>query len=551
MTINYIANDPAAAAIPVQSIAASPNRPAGRLTFNVTSLPPEQVYSVETDEFVAWQARETALRTIETFEHFTGPLRGWIDRPSKLRLDLVPNEGVELNAYYNRNSVSFFSFPLGDGRIVFSGASADVVAHEVGHAILDALRPDLWGVDMFEVSAFHEGFGDCIAIMNALADQDIRMALLAASPQLDTPNFVEGTAEELSLAIGTAISPNHNAAQPRRAINAFKWVLPQSLPDDGKPSVLIEEIHSFGQLTSGCYYQLIREIFQAGPGGEAGLLHACQDATRLLARAAAEAPIRPRFLETVGRTMILADRNLFGGTNEAHIRAAFEHHGLSLSVTSFLTPRVALVPASAKSKTAGKAVNAMSLSVSAKRLLNDVLEVAPKEKLTRSAFTVAGPDTAQMTALRAVDLTGLSEGLTNVKSYNPCSALVGSSGGTAAILGAVDPAAVMSNEVRSYVATLIRRGLVIFRRPEVRSVRSDRLARQPTRSRQDRKARAERGPRQALGICQKQIDPHMPCGDGTTKWCSSGSESVCGCHPLRWRCDADETHLDQSSTARL
>ncbi|MGQ0446255.1 MAG: hypothetical protein ACT4O2_14300 [Beijerinckiaceae bacterium] len=431
------------------------------MTFNVTSLPPEQVYNLGSNEFVAWQAREAALRTLATFENFAGPLRGWTGRPTKLKLDLIPNEGVDLNAFYNRSSVSFFSFPLAGGRMVFSGASADVVAHEVGHAILDALRPDLWDVDMFEIAAFHEGFGDCIAVMTALADRDIRTALLAATPQLNTQNFVEGTAEELSLAIGTAVSPTHNAAQPRRAMNTFEWALPQSLPDDGNPGVLISEIHSFGQLTSGCYYQLIREVFQAGPGGEAGLLQACQVATRLLAQAAAEAPIRPRFLETVGRTMVLADRNLLGGANETHIRTAFERHGIPLSVTNFLAPRVALTPASAKkSKVAGKGANVASLSAPAKRVLNDVLEVAPNEKLTRSAFTVAGPDTAQKTTSRVVDLTGISGGLTNVKSYNPYSVLVGSSGGVPAVLGAVDPAAVISNEVRSYVATLIRRGQV-------------------------------------------------------------------------------------------
>ncbi|MCK1516286.1 hypothetical protein IVB22_28015 [Bradyrhizobium sp. 190] len=537
MTINYIANDPAVAAIPAQSIAASPNRPAGQMTFNVTSLPPEQVYSLGTNEFVAWQAREAAFRTLETFENFAGPLRGWTGRPAKLKLDLIPNEGVDLNAFYNRSSVSFFSFPLGGGRTVFSGASADVVAHEVGHAILDALRPDLWDVDMFEVPAFHEGFGDCIAIMAALADQNIRTALLAASPQLNTPNFVEGTAEELSLAIGTAVSPTHNAAQPRRAMNAFKWVLPQSLPDDGNPGVLINEIHSFGQLTSGCYYQLIREIFQAGPGGEAGLLQACQVATRLLAQAVAEAPIRPRFLETVGRTMILADKNLFGGASEAHIRTAFGHHGITLSVTNFLAPRMALTPASTKkSKTAGKGANLASLSAPAKRLLNDVLEVAPKGKLTRSAFTVAGPDTAQMTTYRAVDLSGLSEQLTNVKSYNPYSALVGLSGGAPAVLGAVDPAAVISNEVRSYVATLLRRAQVDLTppgkaKPAAKAASPGATAKKKKAAKAARKGRKKRG----AGYLSEK-------GRATHVLRLQGKEVVlerigfaCGCHPLRWR----------------
>ena len=540
MTINYLANDPAVAAIPAQSITPSPDRPTGRMTFTVTTLPSEKVYNVGTDEFVAWQAREAALRTLETFENFAGPLSGWTGRPTKLKLDLIPNEGVDLNAFYNRSSVSFFSFPLGGGKAVFSGASADVVAHEVGHAILDALRPALFDVDMFEVPAFHEGFGDCIAIMTALADQKIREPLLAASPKLDTPNFVEGTAEELSLAIGSAVGPNHNAAQPRRAMNAFRWTMPQSLPDDGKPGVLINEIHSFGQLTSGCYYQLIREIFLAGPGGDAGLLQACQVATRLLTRAAAEAPIRPRFLESVGRTMILADNNLFGGANGTHIRKAFEHHGIALSVTSFLAPRIALTPANAKpSKTAAKGA---TLSAQAKRLLYSVLEVAPTEKLARSDFTVAGPETAQMTAYRTVDLTGLSERLANVKSYNPYSALVGSSGGAPAILGAVDPAAVVSNEVRSYVATLIRRRQVDLTPPgkATAAARGGSAKKKPGGSVKKKMAaragRKRRKKRSGAGYLSEE-------GRATHVLRRSGQEVIlerigfaCGCHAPRWRC---------------
>lgn len=185
------------------------------MTFNVARLPAERPYDFGTEEFVAWQAREAALRALQAFETFAGPLRGGSGKAAKPKLDLVANQGSDLNAYYNRASVSFFSFTLGNGEVVFSGASTNVVAHEVGHAIRDTLRPDLWDVDLFEVPAFHEGFGGCIAIMTALADRDIRTALLAASPKLDTVNFVEGMAEELSSAIGAAVSPTHNAARPR------------------------------------------------------------------------------------------------------------------------------------------------------------------------------------------------------------------------------------------------------------------------------------------------------------------------------------------------
>jgi hypothetical protein len=125
-----------------------------------------------------------------------------------------------------------------------------------------------------------------------------------------------------------------------------------------------------------------------------------------------------------------------------------------------------------------------------------------------------------MTTNRAVDLTGLSEGLTNVKSYNPYSALVGSSGGAPAILGAVDPAAIISNEVRSYVATLIRRGQVDLSRPGAAKPRN--------------RKRTGRG----AGYLSETNRP-------THALRRRGDELVlerlcfaCGCHPLLWRGDA-------------
>ena len=392
MPINFISNDPAIPGAAVQAITPTPDRTASKATFVVDQLPSEQVYSAGSVDFVAWQAREAALRALVTFETIAGALPGWIGDASRKQLDLYPNFGQDLNAYYDRGSISFFEFPV-MGRTIYSGASTDVVSHETGHAILDALRPDLWDVSMVEVQAFHEGFGDCIALMTALSDRDTRLAILQNDPTLSNANFVEATAEELSAAIGTEISSNHNAAEPRRALNTFRWAFPQSLPMNGKPGVLINEIYSFGQLTSGCYYDVICEIFRAGPGGEANLWQACQTATGLLALAVKAAQVRPRFLEAVGRAMIMMDRQQHAdaggaGQNEPHIRAAFERHGIALSVTSFLAPRAALAAKKAAAgRKAGQAPQAL-LSISARRQLRSSLKSTRRQNSRQEHSTL-------------------------------------------------------------------------------------------------------------------------------------------------------------------
>lgn len=466
MPINFITNDPAVQGAQAQSIQATPNRTGNGVNFVISNLPAQQVYAPGSNEFVAWQAREAALRALNTFESIAGPLKGWMGNTNKKNLALIPNGGQDLNAYYDRSSVSFFEFPLGQTTL-FSGASTDVVAHEVGHAILDALRPDLWDAKMIEVPAFHEGFGDCMTIMTAMSDQATRIAILQNDPNLSQANFVEAMAEELSFGISQAMGPNHNAARPRRARSAFQWALPQSLPADGNASVLINEIHSFGQLTSGCYYELIREIFLGNPAaGEAALWQACQTATKLLAKAVAEAPIKARFLETVGRTMILVDRSENNGANENFITAAFQRHGIMLSVATFLAPRALLGsprPGARRPAKRGRPKNAAAMfSAPTRRFLHSLLEAGPNEKLETTYFEPAEQTTAQVVAYRGVDLTGVSERLSNVKAYTPYSALVGTEDGAPALLGAVDPGAIISYEVRNYVQTLVQRGQIDF-----------------------------------------------------------------------------------------
>lgn len=461
MPINFITNDPKASGASVKTITPRPDRPPTKMSFNVTALPPPAVYATDTVNFVAWQAREAALRALITFEKIAGPLVGWTGKAAKKKLDLHPDLGEDLNAYYDQESVSFFEYKIGT-KIVYSGASTDVVAHEVGHGILDSLRPDLWNVNMMEVGAFHEGFGDCIAVMTALSDRPTRIAILKGNSRLTKGNLAEATAEQLSWAIGKVAGPNHNAAKPRHARNKFEWAFPSSLPMNGKPGVLINEIHSFGQLTSGCYYDLIGEIYRAGRSGQARLWRACKKATELLALAAKSAPVKPRFLESVGRAMILADRQLGTGAdgtglNEAHIRTAFERHGITLGVGSFLAPRAPLARRAGARRAA--------LSSPAKSTLRSILDAGPNATLETRPFALGRPGVTEVTGYRAVDLSGLSARLKNVKAYTPQVAIVGHAAGATAILGSVESSASVEEEVRDFVATLVQRKLIDFEGP--------------------------------------------------------------------------------------
>ena len=459
MAINYISNDPLAGAPVNVQIAAVADRSATSVRIVVSGLAPQGPYAPGTREFVAWQSREAAFRTLDVFEQVCGHLIGWQGSSTRKTLRLLPLAGNDLNAYYDRNSVSFFEAPVG-ATMVFSGASADVVAHEVGHAILDALRPDFWNVQLMEVAAFHEGFGDCIAVMFALSDRATRQALLAAPGGLGTANFVEATAEELSDAIRRAVGPNHNAAAPRRALNTYQWALPATLPANGPPGTLINEPHSLGQLASGIYYDLIAAFFATGSGSEANLWTACQQATRLIVDAARQCPVAPRFFESWGRTMLALDHARSGGANAGTIKAVFQAHNIPISSAGFLSPQASLT--SGKRKRRAKSKGGTRVTPTARTRLKQILNLAPDTVLHTRSLDLGDEPVTEISTEVEVDLTGLSERLTNVKSSVPRPILVGDTDGTEAVLGAIQPAVLLSSAVREFVETLVTRRSIAF-----------------------------------------------------------------------------------------
>jgi len=451
VTIAFVPNDPGAGKPATRRVKPHADRKAGQTGFTFGALPAQEVYAVGTPDFLMWQSREAALLTLDVWEDMAAPLAGWAGVASRKKLRLLALAGNDLNAYYDRRSLSFFASAVG-GRTFYSGASTDVVAHETGHALLDAIRPDLWDSMFFEVSAVHEAFGDCIAMAVALHDRETRRALLEESADLGRANFVEAWGEDLSAAVRRTLGAQHNAALPRRGLNAFRWQFNDSLPDHGPAGLLINEIHSFGQLFSGCFYDLIRRLYQAGPRGEAGLLSAAKAAGRLLAAAIGKAPHLPRFMQSVGRTMVLEEETIFGGRHRAHIRDAFAAHGIGLGAAEMLAPRTAIGDAPQLRIGAQR----VSITKPAATALRRHLHADASAKVEMRPLDIGGRRVAEARHHRKVDLTGLAAYLKGVSARGVEPVLLQRSAGRAAILGSVPDGISTEEEVRRFVASLVR-----------------------------------------------------------------------------------------------
>mgnify|MGYP001283952724 CR=1 FL=1 len=456
MAIRFIPNDPLAGAsapgLRVQARRA--NRPTSRVGFTFSNTAAEGLYDPGTAPFLYWQCRDAGVLALEAWEASAGPQAFW--QGARRRLRLLQDRGVDLNAFYDRQSFSFFHRPI-QGRTYFSGASTDVVAHEIGHGLLDAIRPDLWTSPFLETGAFHEAFGDCMAVLTALNDGDTRTRLLALTTTLRRRNFVEATAEELSDGI-RRLAPNHNAAAPRRAYNTFQYQIPETLPDDGGPGALINEVHSFGMLFSGCFYDLIANIFASQSSKTSTtLLSSARTAGAILARGARTATITPRYFQSVGRAMVLADQQLHGGANRERISAAFQRHNILLGTNAVLAPSMLLEGRAPK-----VGARTATLERRAQRDLAERLGVSRGARLSVEVSELAGQGVARVVHTQEVALDALDRRLRRVTIAAPVPVIVGSSGRRAAVLGAMPDPTNTEREAQAFVRSLLRHGQVQF-----------------------------------------------------------------------------------------
>ena len=455
MSIRFIPTDPDAGpfAPGIRTQAKRPNRPAGRAAFTFVDAVPQGTFAPGTPEFLFWQCREAGLAAIDAWEAFAGPLTAW--QGNRKRLPLRQDAGDDLNAYYDRDSFSFFHRTVAS-TTYFSGASADVVAHEVGHGLLDALRPDLWDAAFLEAGAFHEAFGDCMAVLTALHDTETRAKLLAAAPTLRKKNFVESTAENLSDAI-RRLQPTHNAAEPRHAFNTFKYQIPETLPDSGGPGELIDEVHSFGMVFSGCFYDVLAAIFTGSSAQtEASLLAAAGTAGSLLVAAAASAVITPRFFQSVGRAMVLADEQQNGGANRALIREAFGRHDIMLGADALLAPTTVLDGAAPSSRERAR------LGAPTRRDLSARLRLPPGARLSVGTTELSGREFTHVVHTRRVPLGDVDKRLKGVSIQAAVPVIIGDSGGRAAVMGSLPETVSTEREVHSFVASLLEHSQIEF-----------------------------------------------------------------------------------------
>lgn len=367
--IRVFLNDPAARGQRAVSSEAPRDTERSPWGFHVEGREPRpRAYEPDTPEFLHWQIASALERGRALWSRLLPKAGKWI--PGRV-LPVVPVEGEGLNAFYDRIALHFFrDVDSKTGAIVQSGDSPDVVTHEQGHAVLDAIRPDLWDAPHFEVAAFHEAFGDVAAILVALEEPELVAAVLEETRgSLDASNLVSRLAEELAAAVAARYGPG--AALPdalRDAVNSFRYRAPRSLPEDAPADLLSREPHSFCRIVTGACWDVLVRLYvsesrskNATADRAAPLRRAARKLGLLIAAAATNAPSGAAFF----RRFAVELRS-----------AAQEDASDADDVAGALAARALLPEDARREPRRGERVAAMGLEADAlpTRLLDDVRE---------------------------------------------------------------------------------------------------------------------------------------------------------------------------------
>ena len=243
----------------------------------------------------------------------TTPITKWRGTST---LTLYPRAGQDLNAYYDRSSLKFFFFP--DSILkknIYAADSRSVVIHEFGHAFLDIIRPDFWSAQASEVWAYHEAFGDMTAFLNNLQyDPLIQRALTETGGDLSKSNCLTKLAQEMGIGLHNLANGQYGELSDclRDLSIEFKYVVPETLPNDGLDNVLINESHSFSRVFSSMFYKLfvaiVNDNISKGSAPLAAVKSARDTLASYLIQATIKAPLTTRLFKAVCQEMLVADQ---------------------------------------------------------------------------------------------------------------------------------------------------------------------------------------------------------------------------------------------------
>jgi hypothetical protein len=274
-----------------------------------------------TPEFQAGQLCVVLTRTYGAWADFFDRVAPWSSGTP--RLAVVPRAGEEFNAYYDRTALKFcYAANPRTRQTIYTCESSDIIAHECGHAILDAYHPEYWDSLLSESAAFHEAFSDVSALLVALDSPQVRAAVLAENNgDLAKSNTVTRLAEQMARGLFDAGYAHAvvSAEALRDLVNPFRYRDPAHLPARAPAARLSSESHNFSRIFSGALYDVLVGVYEQvrrnnpALSPDAALAQARADVGHLIAQGVTLAPQGDALFKTLAVALLAASVQNFGG----------------------------------------------------------------------------------------------------------------------------------------------------------------------------------------------------------------------------------------------
>ena len=293
--------------------------------------PAARIYASGTPGFRYWALADAVRRGSDFWRSvLTAAGRTGISWQPGATLAIKADEGVDFNAYYDRKALNFFH-DTAAGETVYSGESPDIACHELGHAVLDSFRPQLWDSASDEIAAFHESFGDMSALLSGLQTPSLRQAVLnETGGKLYRSSRLSRLAEQLGWAIRHSHPDLVEHDCLRNAVNSFFYRAPDTLPPSGPSSSLSSEAHSFSRVFTGGFFAALGGMLaiESSRPSEADLQQVSFNMGKLLVKAILGAQVVPDFFSQVALQMIAEDKAQFKSKYRDALKSAFVQRGI-------------------------------------------------------------------------------------------------------------------------------------------------------------------------------------------------------------------------------
>ncbi|OQA18160.1 MAG: hypothetical protein BWY64_01639 [bacterium ADurb.Bin363] len=271
--------------------------------------------------FVNAQVFTSVNSSIDMFQKYLG--REVKFYGGRKKITIYPDKGEMRNAYYSRMDCSLNFFHYTDkktGQIYYTGKSSEITAHESGHSKIDGIHPGWLGWNQ-ETRAVHEAGADIDAMLTGLHDENnLERFLQETGGDFKKPNIIAYMGEEFGYSA-------YGRPYLRTAINDFTYSPPELLPDHPAPDQLGGEAHSFAQLFTGAFYDVLEGVFNSyledGLSQKEALIKTREVGGKLYAKGVDTAPPSNATYKDLALAMLNVDKREEGGKHSNIIADVF------------------------------------------------------------------------------------------------------------------------------------------------------------------------------------------------------------------------------------